>query len=141
MRLAFSAIVLIFAASCNNPKERDIASNRPTYNNHNWTGEYQFTDGENVHALKLIRGRVDADYQVAYSTTENAFGGSIWQLKDHNDSVQLFFLNNFTENAANVPFSRGDLLFSLVRDKDGNISTNWQLIQPTEEGSFSLIEK
>jgi hypothetical protein len=141
MRLAISAFVLFLAVSCSNPKERDIASNRPTYNNHNWTGEYRFDDGENIHSLKLIRGRVDADYQVAYSTTENAFGGSIWQLKDHNDSIQLIFINNFTENAANVPFSRGDLIFSLVRDEKGVISTNWQVVQPTVEGSFSLIEK
>lgn len=141
MRQLLPYTILLLLFSCKqSPQERDIASNRPAYQHHNWTGSYEFSDGENIHTLQLIRGRVDADYQVAYSTSENDFGGSIWRLKDHDDSVQLFFINNFTDNSQNVPFTRGDLLFTLIKHEDGQITTQWHLVQPSTKGSFAKME-
>lgn len=139
MRILHLFVICLLFASCQNKKERDIASARPNYSNHNWTGEYTFSDGENIHDLKLLRGRVDADYQVSYSTSANNFGGSIWRLKDFNDSIQVYFTNNFSENATNVPFKRGDLLFSMHRNKAGEISTKWYTLQPTNTGNFTLV--
>lgn len=142
MRLVWFSGVLMFLMGCTGKQERDIASLRPNYSNYNWTGDYQFADGDNIHTLKLIRGRVDADYQIAYSTTENDFGGSIWMAKDYDDSIQIRFTNNFTENAANVPYQRGDVLFTLVRDTtNGTIGTRWYLAQPSVEGAFVLLPK
>lgn len=139
MRTVIYTTIVLLMFSCGNKGEnRDIASSRPNYKNYNWSGEYTFDDSATVHQLTLLRGRVDADYQVMYTTSTNGFGGSIWKANDFNDSIQVVFINNFSENAANVPFVRGDVLFTLIRDTTGNISTQWYKVSPAKVGSFAL---
>jgi hypothetical protein len=139
MRAVIYSTILLLMLSCGNKGEnRDIASTRPNYQHYNWSGEYTFNDSVAVHQLTLLRGRVDADYQVMYTTNTNGFGGSIWKANDFDDSIQIVFINNFSENAANVPFVRGDVLFTLVRDTSGNISTQWFKVSPAKAGTFAL---
>jgi hypothetical protein len=136
--LLLSFVCLLSLFSCQQKEEkREIV--RPNKDYYNWTGTYEFTDGANKHLLKLHRRDVDLSYEMSYVTSENPFTNSIWSLKDFNDSVQVIFINNFTEDPASIPFTRGDILFSLALQKDSSILTNWQKVKPTNAGTFVKV--
>lgn len=141
MRFIIPLLVLAFFSCKQKPTAEEVLAQRPYASNFNWSGEYEFNDGEEVHKLKLLRGRVDADYQVMYATSKSNFEGSIWKANDFNDSIQLVFINNFTENAPNVPFTRGDILFTLKKGEGEEISTVWYKVQPNSSGAFTKLKK
>jgi hypothetical protein len=141
MRLIFAILALILVACKQKPTAEEVLALRPYASNYNWTGEYEFKDGEVIHKLKLLRGRVDADYQVMYTTSQSNYEGSIWKVNDFNDSIQLVFINNFTDNAPNIPFTRGDILFTLKKGEGEQISTSWYKVQPDSPGTFMKLEK
>jgi hypothetical protein len=141
MRFIIPILTLTVLSCKQKPTTDEVLALRPYASNYNWTGEYVFRDGDVVHQLKLLRGRVDADYQVLHTTSKNNFEGSIWKANDFNDSIQLVFINNFSENAPNVPFTRGDLLFTLIRCEGDKIATSWYKVQPDSSGAFLKLEK
>lgn len=137
MRLAISILIFSVLSCTQKPTAEDVLAQRPYASNYNWTGDYEFRDGEVIHKLKLIRGRVDADYQVLYVTSQDNYEGSIWKVNDFNDSIQLVYINNFSENAQNISFTRGDILFTLKKSEGEQISTAWYKVQPDSIGSFT----
>lgn len=131
--------VCLFALIACHQKEEKREVVRPNKNYHNWTGTYEFSDGDNKHLLKIHRRDVDLSYEMSYVTTQNQFTNSIWSLKDFNDSIQVIFINNFTEDPATIPFTRGDILFSMKLQKDSSIVTDWQKVKPANAGTFVKI--